>query len=187
MYPPRAPMPHNTAIPPHKPNTYVFDIPAFFMPTALDMPSGTLAKKTAATIGNDTPPSSTLSPMTMDSGTPSSTDPSAMASAATPAVLFSGKTERLRLRAPFSASTTAPTVNIAAPTTKPMVVANRPPACQASPISSNATADMRMPEPKAIMPAVTRGDGLENHPTDAPTSEAPPQKSPHANATNPSI
>src|SRR4051812_41390693 len=67
-------------MPAHSPKTYAADRPALRMPAELDRPSGTLDTKIATTATQLTaPPASIDVPMTIDSGIPSSSAPTAMA------------------------------------------------------------------------------------------------------------
>ena len=62
------------------PKTYRADRPASFIPAELDKPSGRFDKKMAATVATLTaPPCRTLNPIAIDSGMPSSSAPSAIA------------------------------------------------------------------------------------------------------------
>src|SRR5699024_8790899 len=99
--------PEASAIAAQIPNTYRRLRPARFQPALLERPSGTLEMNTAANIGTLSPgPARTLSPSTMDSGTPSSSAPMAIAP---PLPLCScsevcWSPERLRCPAPCRAS-----------------------------------------------------------------------------------
>src|SRR5512140_552272 len=65
VYPTHAAMPEAIVIAIHTPNTYSAERPAFFMPAALDRPSGMLERKIAITATRLTaPPCSSLSPIT---------------------------------------------------------------------------------------------------------------------------
>src|SRR5690606_32896158 len=120
-------------------------------------------------------------PITIDSGIPSNTDPSAIASAAAPPAPAT-LADRLRWRAPRAASMTVPRVNAAAPARKPSTDGSKPPVRRASSISSNAMADTSTPEPNAMTPAVTLADGVANQPSAAPSSSELPASKPQNNA-----
>lgn len=67
-------------MPIHRLKTYVAERPAFRMPAALESPSGTLDKKIAITATKlTTGPPIMLTPITIDSGIPSSRAPTAIA------------------------------------------------------------------------------------------------------------
>src|SRR5215212_7911760 len=81
LYPARLAIDEMTAMPDHRPNTYVPDRPAFFMPAALDNPSGTFERNIAVTATRLTaPPCIIETPLTIDSGIPSNSAPTAIAS-----------------------------------------------------------------------------------------------------------
>src|SRR4051812_9968247 len=106
-------------MPPHSPKTYRGVRPAFLMPAELESPSEMLDRKMAVTATQLTaPPLSRLSPMTTDSGTPSSSDPTAMAR---PLPLSSASDgcrlpDRLRCLAPCRARNQLAAVKADAPT-----------------------------------------------------------------------
>ncbi len=106
--PSAADRPLATAIAPHTPNTYLAPRPACFMPATLESPSGTFEMTTAASMVTPIPPPpSSETPSTTDSGTPSSSAPTAMA---VPLPAWSCSVGwlllRLRCRAPYRASRT---------------------------------------------------------------------------------
>src|SRR4051794_31715804 len=79
-YPTSAAMPLTTAITPHTPNTYCFDRPALRMPAELESPSGMFDRKIATTATQLTaPPAIIDTPITIDSGIPSISAPTAIA------------------------------------------------------------------------------------------------------------
>lgn len=96
--------------------------------------------------------------MTADSGTPSSSAPSASARPDPACSASEGCSrwwpDRLRCRAPRRASTTLPAVYATAPPAVPMTAGAGPASPYASPSSSNETADSSTPAPNAITEAM---------------------------------
>src|SRR4051812_27229031 len=157
------------------------------MPAALDSPSGTLEMKTAASTDRLTePPDTRLSPRTTDSGTPSSRAPMAMAEPLPACSCSDGwrSPDRFRIRAPRRARARFAARYTTAPTRNPSAVAARPPVLTASSMRSNATAEMRTPEPNAITDATTFGGTGVNQAIRAPMTSAPPPSNPRTPASS---
>src|SRR4051794_17419003 len=135
---------------------YTAERPAFFMPDALDRPSGMFDRKIAITAVRLTPaPPSRLTPITTDSGTPSSNAPSAIA---VPLSASDGccSPDRLRCFAPRRDSQILANVYTVAPATKPDAVGHSPPWLKPSSISSNDRAEIKTPLPNDMTKAMTR-------------------------------
>lgn len=117
-----------------------------------------LDRKIAATATTLTPrPPSIDRPMTIDSGIPSSTAPTAIAVPLAPFSLAGGwHPERLRWRAPRCDSHQLASVYTAAPPRKPSAVEANPPVWKACSISSKESAEIRTPLPKAMTAAIRR-------------------------------
>src|SRR3954471_10885941 len=117
----------------------------------------------------------------MDSGTPSSSAPIAIAVPLPACSLSEGcwSSERFRCRAPCRASATLATTYTKAPPRKPISVAVSPPVDSASATRSKASAEMSTPAPKDITDATTGRGTRTNQATSAPTTSAPPASNPH--------
>jgi hypothetical protein len=147
------------------------------MATELDSPSGRLETKIATTVARLTRvPPSMLTPITNDSGSPSSSAPTAIVVPLPPPAAAS---MRLGWRMPALVSSQSAPAKAIAPTNAPAAVAVSPPVCQASSISSNDTAEISTPAPKAMIVATSHSDRSASQPTAAPTSRAEPASRPH--------
>ena len=129
--------------------------PPLARPLVAEIDSGRLEMKTAARYAAPTaPPSKIVRPITIDSGTPSSTLPSTMASA-----------EPLAWSPPASLRSPPPRRSISqSPPAKTAQPAKRPPTNAPSPVDfsdaswtrSNATALISTPAPKPMISPITR-------------------------------
>jgi hypothetical protein len=117
------------------------------------MPSGRLDSSTPASRDTLTPPWRTVRPSTNDSGMPSRTEPSTMASG-DPSLWV--PVASLRPPPPPRVSSQSPTAKTAAPTRTENDTQNTVWVSSASSISSKATDPISSPVPRAITTAITR-------------------------------
>ena len=152
--------------------------------TAEDRPSGTFEIATAAMNARlGTPPCSSVIPIAADSGTPSSSAPSA----STVPDAASSRPEPddiLRLPAPRRETTRSPTKNARLPSAIPTTVCPSVPDFADSPISSYATDAISTPAPPAMTVALTRRGSRKKLPTSAPTTSVDPPTMPHHSASS---
>jgi hypothetical protein len=116
------------------------------------MPSGRLDRATPASRDTLTPPWRTVRPSTNDSGMPSRTDPSTIASALPSACSPVGS---LRSPPPRRLRTQLPTVKVAAPTSTSRATQATAWCSRASSTSSKETEPISSPVPSAMITAMT--------------------------------
>lgn len=127
-------------------------------PADADIDSGMLERNTAATIATPTsPPPNRLDPIAADSGMPSSNAPSTSA-VAPPAETWVWLMGLLRRCPPRWSMSQSPMKNVAAPAHSPPMTEPEPPDSNASSVSSNDTALMSTPAPKAMTSPSSRVD-----------------------------
>ncbi len=131
-------------------------------------------------------PPSKESPITMDSGVPSSRAPVAIASPL-PFVPFSVSCltqapQRFRCLAPRFASSQLATQNTVAPPRKPQIVGCNPPAWKDFSIRSTESTAISTPPPKPMTAAIRRCGSSMKNASAAPMSRPEPASNPHKQA-----